>query len=56
MKLAILGTGCANCTPFATGREQAVRTMATDDAQVVRVTDYPAVIASVAYGLMSTLA
>jgi hypothetical protein len=56
MRLAILGIGCTNCTPFATGREQAARAMAIDDSQVVRVTDYPAVIASVTHDLMSTLA
>jgi small redox-active disulfide protein 2 len=51
VKLEILGASCPNCTRLAAVVARAVHDMAIDDAQVVKVTDYPTIIG---YGVMST--
>ena len=49
-KIEVLGTGCANCQRLEANVRQAVE-MAGVDADIVKVTDYAAIMA---YGIMST--
>jgi small redox-active disulfide protein 2 len=51
MKLEILGSGCANCQKLYAMTETAVRDLAIDDVEVVKVEDFPTIMA---YGVMST--
>ena len=50
MKIKILGPGCANCVNLERVTRQAVTDLGID-AQIEKVTDYPAIIG---YGVMST--
>ena len=51
MKLEILGSGCANCKKLMAVTEAAVRDLGIDDAELVKVEDFPKIMA---YGVMST--
>ena len=51
MKLEILGSGCANCQKLMAVTEAAVRDLGIDDAELVKVEDFPRIMA---YGVMST--
>jgi small redox-active disulfide protein 2 len=51
MKLEILGSGCANCRKLYALTEGAVRDLGIGDAEVVKVEDFPTIMA---YGVMST--
>ena len=51
MKLEILGSGCANCQKLMTLTEAAVRDLGIDDAELVKVEDFPTIMA---YGVMAT--
>ncbi|MGE5229762.1 MAG: thioredoxin family protein [Deltaproteobacteria bacterium] len=51
MRLEILGSGCANCKRLMAVTEAAVRDLGIDDAELVKVEDYPQIMA---YGVMST--
>ena len=51
MKLEILGSGCANCKKLMAVTEAAVRDLGIDDAELVKVEDFPK---TMAYGVMST--
>ena len=51
MKLEILGSGCANCQKLMALTEAAVRDLAVEDAELVKVENFPTIMAS---GVMST--
>jgi len=51
VKLEILGSGCANCQKLMAVTEAAVRELGVDDAELVKVEDFPTIMA---YGVMST--
>lgn len=51
MKLEILGSGCANCQKLMAVTEEVVRELGISDAELVKVEDYPKIMA---YGVMST--
>ena len=51
MKLEILGSGCANCQKLMALTEAAVRDLGIEDAELVKVEDFPKIMA---YGVMST--
>lgn len=51
MKLEILGSGCANCQKLMSVTQAAVRDLGIDDAELVKVEDFPTIMA---YGVMST--
>jgi small redox-active disulfide protein 2 len=51
MKLEILGSGCANCQKLYALAEAALRDLGIGDAEVVKVDDFPTIMA---YGVMST--
>ena len=51
MKLEILGSGCANCQKLMAVTEAAVRDLGVDDAELLKVEDFPTIMA---YGVMST--
>lgn len=51
MRLEILGSGCANCQKLLAVTEAAVRDLGVRDAEVVKVEDFPTIMA---YGVMST--
>lgn len=51
MRLEILGSGCANCKKLMAVTEAAVRDLGIDDAELVKVEDFPRIMA---YGVMST--
>ena len=51
MKLEILGSGCANCQKLMALTEAALRDLRIEDAEVVKVEDFPTIMA---YGVMST--
>ena len=51
MKLEILGSGCANCQKLKMLTEAALRDLRIDEAEVVKVEDFPTIMA---YGVMST--
>ncbi len=51
MKLEILGSGCANCQKLMAITEAAVRDLGIEDAELVKVEDFPKIMA---YGVMST--
>ena len=51
LKLEILGSGCANCQKLMAVTEAAVRDLGLDDAELVKVEDFPKIMA---YGVMST--
>ena len=51
MRLEILGAGCANCQKLTAVTEAAVRNLGLDDAEVVKVEDYPSIMS---YGVMAT--
>ena len=51
MKLEILGSGCANCQKLMATIEAAVRELGISDAELVKVEDFPKIMA---YGVMST--
>ena len=51
MKLEILGSGCANCQKLMAITESAVRDLGIEDAELVKVEDFPTIMA---YGVMST--
>ena len=51
MKLEILGSGCANCQKLMAVTEEVVRELGIDDAELVKVEDFPTIMA---YGVMST--
>ena len=51
MKLEILGSGCANCQKLMALTEAAVRDLGIADAELVKVEDFPTIMA---YGVMST--
>jgi small redox-active disulfide protein 2 len=50
MKLEILGSGCANCQKLMAVAEAAVRDLGVEDAELVKVEDFPTIMA---YGVMS---
>ena len=51
MKLEILGSGCANCQRLMAVAEEAVRDLGIADAELVKVEDFPSIMA---YGVMAT--
>ena len=51
MKLEILGSGCANCKKLVAITEDVVRELDVSDAELVKVEDFPKIMA---YGVMST--
>ena len=51
MRLEILGSGCANCQKLMVVTEAAARDLGIDDAELVKVEDFPTIMA---YGVMST--
>ena len=51
MKIEILGSGCANCKKLMAVTESAVRDLGIEDAELVKVEDFPKIMA---YGVMST--
>ena len=51
VKLEILGSGCANCQKLMAVTAAATRDLGVDDAEVVKVEDFPTIMA---YGVMST--
>ena len=51
MRLEILGSGCANCQKLMAITESAVRDLGIKDAELVKVEDFPKIMA---YGVMST--
>ncbi len=51
MKLEILGSGCANCQKLYKLTEEAVRELGVNDAELVKVEDFPTIVA---YGVMKT--
>jgi small redox-active disulfide protein 2 len=51
VKLEILGSGCANCQKLKAITDDVVSELGVSDAQVVKVEDYPTIMA---YGVMST--
>ncbi len=51
MKLEILGSGCANCRKLMAVTEAAVRDLGIEDAELVKVEDFPTIMA---YGVMKT--
>jgi small redox-active disulfide protein 2 len=51
VKLEILGSGCANCQKLMALTEAAVRDLGIQDAELVKVEDFPKIMA---YGVMST--
>jgi small redox-active disulfide protein 2 len=51
MKLEILGSGCTNCQKLMAVTEAAVRDLGLDDAELVKVEDFPTIMS---YGVMST--
>jgi small redox-active disulfide protein 2 len=51
VKLEILGSGCANCQKLMAVTEAAVRDLGIEDAELVKVEDFPTIMA---YGVMST--
>jgi small redox-active disulfide protein 2 len=51
VKLEILGSGCANCQKLMAVTQAAVRDLGVDDAEIVKVEDFPTIMA---YGVMST--
>lgn len=51
MRLEILGSGCANCRQLMAVTEAAVRDLGIEDAELVKVEDFPRIMA---YGVMST--
>jgi small redox-active disulfide protein 2 len=51
VKLEILGSGCANCRKLMAVTEAAVRDLGIEDAELVKVEDFPTIMA---YGVMKT--
>jgi len=51
VKLEILGSGCANCQRLMAVAEEAVRDLGIADAELVKVEDFPSIMA---YGVMAT--
>jgi len=51
MKLEVLGSGCANCQKLMAITEEAVRDMGIQDAELVKVEDFPTIMS---YGVMAT--
>jgi len=51
VKLEILGSGCANCQKLKAIADDVVSELGLSDAEVVKVEDYPKIMA---YGVMST--
>ena len=51
MKVEILGSGCASCRTLTAITEQVVQELGIADAQVVKVEDFPSIMA---YGVMAT--
>jgi small redox-active disulfide protein 2 len=51
MRLEILGSGCANCQKLFKLTEEAVRDLGLSDAELVKVEDFPTIMA---YGVMKT--
>lgn len=51
MKLEILGSGCANCRKLMAITEAALRDLGIEGAEVVKVEDFPTIMA---YGVMKT--
>ena len=51
LKLEILGSGCANCQKLMAVTEAAVRDLGIEDAELVKVEDFPKIMA---YGVMAT--
>jgi small redox-active disulfide protein 2 len=51
VRLEILGSGCANCKKLMAVTEAAVRDLGVEDAELVKVEDFPKIMA---YGVMST--
>lgn len=51
VKLEILGPGCVNCQKLMVLTEAAVRDLGIEDAELVKVEDFPTIMA---YGVMST--
>jgi small redox-active disulfide protein 2 len=51
VKLEILGSGCANCQKLVAITEDVVRELGVNDAELVKVEDFPKILA---YGVMST--
>jgi small redox-active disulfide protein 2 len=51
MKLEILGSGCANCQKLMAITEDVVRELGVSNAELVKVEDYPTIMA---YGVMAT--
>ena len=51
MKFAILGSCCGNCDKLMAITEEAVKDLAIDDAEVVKVSDMQTIMG---YGVMST--
>jgi len=51
VRLEILGSGCANCKKLMAVTESAVRDLGIEDAELVKVEDFPKIMA---YGVMST--
>ncbi len=51
MKFEILGSCCGNCDKLLAVTQEAVRDLAIEDAEVVKVTDMKAIMG---YGVMST--
>ena len=51
MRLEILGSGCANCKKLMSVTEAAVRDLGIEDAELVKVEDFPKIMA---YGVMAT--
>ena len=51
VKLEILGSGCANCQKLMAVTEEVVRELGVPDAELVKVEDFPTIMA---YGVMAT--
>lgn len=51
MKVEVLGSGCANCQKLMAITEEAVRDMGIQDAELVKVEDFPTIMS---YGVMAT--
>ena len=47
----MLGSGCANCQKLMAVTEAAVRDLGIEDAELVKVEDFPTIMA---YGVMAT--
>jgi len=51
VRFEILGSGCTNCHKLMAVTEAAVRDLGLDDAELVKVEDFPTIMS---YGVLST--